>query len=363
MSRQVTRRKHHFWSSFGLALLLLVLLVVMEGHAVEAATLYPTRRTTSIKDAAHVGVNYLTLYHLYDTPAATLQRDFAKFKSDGVNTIVIVMYWYRIESSKGLYNQAYINNVIRVTKTAADYGLSVMIDFHTLIGDNDAWSNPDYVGSGANLIAKPEIASAYVAMVSWSVTQLKGLPNIWSYSLLNEPWYWPLDASKRNSWITLTVSLSNTVRKITGKPVTVRFVASLFERDWAWNSTLMNALDFISLNAYVWPDAPNDIYWRTFDDYRAKLGAICGKATALGKQVQVTEFGSEAADDTLQSADYLAYTSIFKATQNLSGWLSYGWDCSSDPNNPTWTAIGTYSLIDQASGLVRQAYSILVQNR
>jgi hypothetical protein len=363
MSRQVTKRNHHFWSSFGLALLLLVLLVVMEGHAVEAATLYPTRRTTSIKDAAHVGVNYLTLYHLYDTPAATLQRDFAKFKSDGVNTIVIVMYWYRIESSKGLYNQAYINNVIRVTKTAADYGLSVMIDFHTLIGDNDAWSNPDYVGSGANLIAKPEIASAYVAMVSWSVTQLKGLPNIWSYSLLNEPWYWPLDASKRNSWITLTVSLSNTVRQITGKPVTVRFVASLFERDWAWNSTLMNGLDFISLNAYVWPDAPNDIYWRTFDDYRAKLGAICDKATALGKQVQITEFGSEAADDTLQSADYLAYTNIFKATQNLSGWLSYGWDCAYDPNNPTWTAIGTYSLISQASGIVRQAYSILVGNR
>lgn len=333
-------------------------------HTVEAATLHPTRRPTEgASGFAHIGVNYITLYHLYDTPLEVLQRDFGRFKSDGINTIVIVMYWYRLESTKGVYNQEYINNVVRVAGVAANYGLSVMIDFHTLIGDNDAWSNPQYVGPAMNLIAKPQIASAYVAMVTWAANQLKDLPNVWAYSLLNEPWYWPLDEVLRNSWISLTVSLSNAVRQITGKPVTVRFVADLFERDWAWDSTLLNALDFISLNAYVWPDAPSDIYWRTYDDYRSKLGSICEKASVLGKQVQITEFGTDAADDSLQSTRYQAYVDIYKTTVNLIGWLSWGWDCGYDSNNPTWTAIGTYSLINHADGTVRPAYTVLVQNR
>jgi len=346
-----------------MALLLLIIFSCVAAHTVQAETLHPVRRTSPREnpDAVHVGVNYLTLYHQYETPLATLQNDFERFKNDGINTIVVVIYWYRVESSQGVYNQEFIDNVIRVVNTAANYDISVMIDFHTLIGGNDAWSNPAYVGEGMNLIVKPEIASAYVATVRWAVTQLKDLPNIWAYSLLNEPWYWPLDEWRKSSWISLTVSLSNTVRQVTGKPVTVRFVAALFERDWGWDSALMGALDFISLNAYVWSDAPHDIYWRTFDDYSAGLASICLKADAIGKRVQITEFGSAEVDDTLQSAEYDAYIGIFKATENLTGWLSYGWDSGYDPANPAWSAIGSYSLVDQASGIIRPAYLTLTQ--
>jgi len=349
----VGKRNSISWLTVSLTLILLAALSSAQEPSAQAVS----------SNASHIGVNYLTLYHLYDTPAATLQRDFARFKKDGINTIVIVMYWYRLESSKGVYNQQFINNVIRVANIAASYGLSVMIDFHTLIGDSDAWSNPTYVGVGMNLISNPAIASAYVAMVTWAVNQLKGVPNVWCYSLLNEPWYWPLDAWRKNSWISLTVSLSNAVRRITSKPVTVRFVAALFERDWGWNSTLLNALSFISLNAYVSPDASSSIYWQTFADYKAKLGSVSQKAAAVGKQVQITEFGSSTANDALQSSDYQAYTNIFKSTPNLTGWLAWGWDVGYDPNNPSWSAIGTYSLIIQATGVVRPAYTVLVKNR
>jgi hypothetical protein len=105
-----------------LTLVLLAALSSAQGPTVEAAPF----------NAFRIGVNGLTLYHLYDTPATTLQRDFARFKNDGNNTIVIVTYWYRLESSRGVYNQQFINNIIRLTRVNLDvlppFGVS-SVDF------------------------------------------------------------------------------------------------------------------------------------------------------------------------------------------------------------------------------------------
>lgn len=312
--------------------------------------------------SGHIGVNYLTLYHRYDTPTETLQRDFARFKNDGITTIVVAMFWYRLESSKGVYNQKFVNNVIRICNVATQYGLEVMIDFHTLIQESDTWSNPAYVGIGMNLITNATIASSYVAMVRWTVDQLKGVPNIWSYAVLNEPWYWPLDDWRKTNWINLMVELSGVVKQTTGKSVTVRFVGALFERDWGWDSRIINALDFISLNAYINGGSSRAIDWKTPDEYSNGLRNIAQKAGGLGKQVQITEFGS-ASDDSAQADRYRTYTDIFKGTQNVIGWLSWGWDVSYDPNNPTWDACGTYSIVVQSTGTPRPAYLVLIQNR
>lgn len=358
------KRNSHSWLSIGLALLLLVLLAGMEAQTVGATTLYPRRRPSSNSpSSAHIGVNYLTLYHRYDTPTETLQRDFAKFKSDGVSTIVVAVFWYRLESSRGVYNQQFLNNVIRVCNVAAQYGLEVMIDFHTLIQDSDAWSNPAYVGAGMNLITDATIASSYVAMVTWTVNQLKGVPNIWSYAVLNEPWYWPLDDWRKTNWINLMVEVSGVTRQTTGKLVTVRFVGALFERDWGWDPRIIDALDFISLNAYINDGSSRAIDWKTADEYSNGLGNVVRKAAGFGKQVQITEFGSNASDDSAQADRYRTYTDIFKGTRNVIGWLSWGWDSAYDPNNPTWHACGTYSIGVQSTGTPRPAYLVLVQNR
>ena len=323
-------------------------------------------KTTSQKaeiTSRHVGVNYLTLYYFYDTSTNILERDFSMFKKDGIDTIAIAMCWYRLESSKGVYNQEFINNVIRVSNIASKYGLQVMINFHTLIGQRDSWSNPQYVDVAMNLITNPDIARAYVAMVKWAVTQLKALQNVWAYSVLNEPWYWPLDEWRKTNWINLIVDLSKTVKLVTNKPITVRFVADLFERDWGWDSKLLGALDFISLNTYASQSATNDIYWNDFDELKAGLTSISQTAAAQGKQIVITEFGYETSDDTLQSDKYRAYTDIFKSTLNVIGWLSWGWDCEHDKNNPTWTACAQYSIVRQATGTPRPAYSVLIKNK
>jgi len=307
-------------------------------------------------------VNYLTLYHLYDTPTEVLKRDFARFKNDGINIIVIVMYWYRLESTQGKYNQQFINNVIRVANLANGFGLRVMIDFHTLVGTEDAWSNPSYVGSGMNLILSPPIGKAYVSMVKWALEQLKVLPNIWAYALLNEPWYWPLDNSRKNEWISLINTLSGTAKSIDKRPVTIRFISDLFERDWGWDSRLINALDFISLNAYIWPNAPNDIYWKNFGQYIAGLSNIAEKARRLGKQIAITEFGYSTADDTLQAQMYQQYMDIFHSVSNLIGWASWEWDIGYDPNNPSWNAPGGFGISIPASGAPRPAYYVLAHS-
>ena len=318
---------------------------------------------TTTSTLRYIGMNYLTLYHMYDTSTRTLEQDFARFKNDGMNTIVITMFWYRLESSKGVYDQQFINNVIRVSNLASKYGLQVMIDFHTLVGHGDSWSNPQYVGVAMNLITDSEITAAYVAMVKWTVTQLKVLKNVWTYSVLNEPWYWPLDQWRKTNWINLIVDLSRTVKEVSGKPVTARFVGALFERDWSWDSRLLGALDFISVNAYLSEGKVNDVYWNDLDEYKAGFVSISQKAATFGKQVQVTEFGYSTSDDALQSNKYRAYTDIFKSTANVIGWVSWGWDCGYDRNNPTFTQIGEYSIVVQVTGSPRPAYSILTQNR
>ena len=307
----------------------------------------------------HIGINYLTLYQKYDTPYSRLQHDFALFAKNGINTIAISLYWYRIELSEGAYDSQFISNVTRVVKIAETFGLSVMIDFHTLIGNSDAWSNPPYVGSGMNLITKPTVAADYVAMVSWAVTQLRGLPNIWAYSVLNEPWYWPLTPLSKSNWINLIVQLTRTVKAIDPKPVTVRFIGDIFERDWTWNATLIRSLDFLSINAYLSVNSSGPNYWNTWSNLRAGLGDIVQHASSLRTKVQITELGFPTPNDALQEAVYNQYSDVFKTLPNLSGWLSWGWDSSYDPNHPSWSAIGEYSIDARSTGIPRPAFYVL----
>jgi Cellulase (glycosyl hydrolase family 5) len=301
------------------------------------------------------GVDYLTLYNEYDTPTQQLTHDFAILKEHGLNTIVIVMYWYRLEPKKGVYDQQFIRNVIHVANVANEFGLKVMIDFHSKFGPGGRWSVPDYVGDAMNMITNSTVANGYLAMVTWAVNQLKGVPNIWSYSVVNEPWYWPLDNWREVNFVNLMVELSHTVKLIDGRPVTVRFVGALFERDWNWDPNLLNALDFISINEYVDFNA-TDVYWNSFEEYRLGLTSIAQKAAGLDKYVQITEFGYDTADDALQTNLYAQYISIFKSTPNLSGWLSWGWDIAHDPSNPGKTQIGAYSIVNQGDGTPRPAF-------
>jgi hypothetical protein len=314
----------------------------------------------SLQTTEHVGVSYFTRHHFYDTPTETLETDFAKFRNDGIRTIAIVMFWYNLELSKGVYNQQFINNVIRVCNLADMYGLEVMIDFHTLVNEADSWTNPAYVGVAMRLITDPEIANAYVAMLDWALRQLKDIKNIWAFSVLNEPWFWPLEEWRKTNWINLITELTNTTRQITSKPVTIRFVSALFERDWNWDPKLLAALDFVSLNARVSPSKTNDVYWNNFDEYRIGLLQISQKAAALGKQVEITEFGYATYNNTLQADMYRNYTDIFDSTPNLIGWLSWCWDRSYDPN----LALNFVddSVFDPITETTRPAYLYLIKS-
>ena len=341
---------HRYARVFGC--LFLSVILVASGGAFSFASLQTTR---------HMGVSYLTRHHFYDTPTETLEADFAKFRNDGIRTIAIVMFWYNLELSKGVYDRQFINNVIRVCNVADMYGLEVMIDFHTLVNEEDSWTNPAYVGVAMRLMTDPEIANAYVAMLDWALSQLKDVKNIWAFSVLNEPWFWPLDEWRKTNWINLITELTNTARQITSKRVTIRFVSALFERDWDWDSRLLAALDFISLNARVSPNRTNDVYWNNFDEYRSGLLEITKKAATLDKQVQITEFGYATYNNTLQADTYRNYIDIFDSTPNLIGWLSWCWERSYDPNDPASNFVAA-SIFDPLTETVRPAYFYLAKS-
>lgn len=308
-----------------------------------------------------IGVNYISASHLYDTPDNILNRDFTRFRSDGINTIAVAVHWYRVETDRGVYNQSFIDNVIRVANIAAAHGIRVMIDFRTSTGADDAWSNPEYVGAGRNLLAKPDIASAYLAMIKWTVARVRAVSNVRTYSILNEPNYLPLDESGRRGWVNLIADASNAVRELDKRPVTARLAQEFFDTDWVWDSGLLDAIDFISLNMHSGDGTSDSNSSTAFAEYGARLADIAESAALLKKQVVVAEFGYESSNSTLQAEMYQAYLEAFRSTSNLMGWLSWNWNTGYYPANDLSVEPDYYSLVDMATGAPRPAYYVLAQ--
>ena len=71
---------------------------------------------------------------------------------------------------------------------------------------------------------------AYIDMVNHTISCLAGTPGICAWAVLNEPWYYhDLDVpignlTQKEMFIDLIQKLSQTVKNIDERPVTVRFV-------------------------------------------------------------------------------------------------------------------------------------------
>ncbi|MCW4044520.1 MAG: glycoside hydrolase family 5 protein [Candidatus Bathyarchaeota archaeon] len=337
--------------------------------ALETGSSVVTMRLKLGNETTHIakGLNYLSAYHMYSNKSlsdAILERDFSRFRQDGIEVISLSLYWYRLEGhtrgsydgvhpDKSPYGDTFLTNVKRVINIANQNGIKVLVTFHTLWGSDSPWCTPDYVidpvtgnNTGIAIVRSDEMREAFVDMFTHTVSYLAGTPGIWAWAILNEPWYWPHelpapfeDVDQKENFINLFQELSNVVKVLDGRPVTIRFVnthigtasdgvprmKNIFVDDWGWDQRIFNTLDFISFNAYS-PQQPNfEEIWLNITTTNV-LGSF-----QRNKQVWITEFGSKADDETTQAKDFDKMLSLY-VSLHISGCLAWLWSSSEAPD-------------------------------
>lgn len=352
----------------------------------------PTLSSQNMHAHPERGLNYLSLSHDYSilhTSNETLIRDFSRFHQDGIDVISLSLYWYRLEgntqgSYDGLhpdgspYGERFLNDVKRVITVANQNAIKVLVTFHTLWGVQDSvWCTPKYVrdpisnvSDGLAVVRSADMREAFVNMFNHTVQYLAETSGIWAYALLNEPWYWGRTSNEhdfvtdngktqKENFISLIEKLSSIVKKYDNHPTTVRFISSkywngsvfnLFERDWAWDATLLNSLDFIGFNVY--PGGHGDFAaLKILDTLRMNVEQAVGK----NKKVWITEFGYPSDDDSEQQAAYKSYLNSFKDL-SLDGLIAWYWRGDSPKQNPGLPGKGN-NLCSDSLGTPRPAYN------
>lgn len=85
------------------------------------------------------GVVYLSRHNHYELehlPDEMLNRDFARFREQGLEYITLIAVWKYLQPTNATYNEDGINELIRVCSFAKKYDLKVTIDFHTMMSNN-----------------------------------------------------------------------------------------------------------------------------------------------------------------------------------------------------------------------------------
>ena len=277
---------------------------------------------------------------------AILNRDFTTFANSGVKVISLALMWYRLEPTKGNYDNSFLANVKHVIGVANQHGIKVLVDIHTLWSYDDShWCTPSYAmdpvtgqSDGLAIVRNDTVRAGFIAMFAHTIQYLAGTPGIFAWSILNEPWYWGRTPSEhdfvtsngqtqKQNFITLIGNLSSIVKTYDSRPVTVKFpnmkatqnangtisTKNMFTSDWNWDTRIFSALDFISFDAYIptYPQAQST--WVTITTSNV-AGCI-----ARSKQVWITEFGYSSDTDSAQTSAIAASVALFKTLQCKGG--------------------------------------------
>lgn len=330
------------------------------------------------------GLNYMSAWHLYDPKYTTdeiLDRDFNRFKNDGINYIDICLYWYRLEGntqgdfySSNKYGDAFLKNVRRIIETADRHNIKVMVTISTLWGSDSPWCTPDYVidpvtgeNQGLAVVRSPEMHQAFLNMFSHTVNYLKGTKGIWCWAL-NEPWYYPSklqppyeNIDQKENFISLFQEMKSISASLDGRPFTIQFLCAhpwgekvfdIFSNDWQWDPRIFEATDFISFSA----NPPSDT--GLFDKWKPIVRSNVTRCHQKGEKVWIAQTSS--VGDNAFQIDKYGQIFQFMKTLPLEGIMPWQW--RSDSFHPEWSVPGTGSnlCLDSTTGEGRPAYYLFV---
>jgi len=316
---------------------------------------------------APLGVNYMSRYHQYKLSDEELDKDFTRFSRDGVNIINLSLYWYRLEGpEKGKRHPEFIQDIRHVIDLANAHGLMVLVTMHTLWGEKDSeWCTPPFAvcretgkNVGAAIYTEQDVKADFLATYEWMVSQVGQPPGLVGYCMLNEPWYWPHEDWKKESFVDLIRKQKGVHERLTPDALTlIRFVnhhtwngtKNIFAEDWDYDRRIMNCLDVVGLNFYYRE--------KRADANRGCLETNVKRLAQMGKRVLITEFGSPAADPAEKTDVYRKTLEAFRGVQPpLLGWMAWMW-CSQD-----WSPSGndTHNICDPKTGGPVGAYEYMI---
>jgi hypothetical protein len=339
------------------------------------------------------GIVYDSQWHAYDPSTLTnaiLNRDFAMFKQGGITYIQIPLYWNHLEGdTKGDYTgtgsggdgsgygNPFLAKVKHVINVANSYGLKVYLEFHTLM--SSSWNVPAYVLDPVTstcqelaIVRSPAMQTAFINTFRNAVSQLAGTPGIWAWGI-NEPWYYPWtlpapyqDVDQEVNFIAI-FSQMKAIANAAGYPFGPKFVSNgspsgtenVFTDDFSsptHNGNTVNlwaSIDFAGFDSYIPDEVPADI--ATWESINTEDINLC---INNGKQVWITEFGS---DSSTQAQDYQNMLSYF-ATLPIQGVFAWEWCSDGTEANPN-PGLGGYNICASVvTGAGNAAYGVLVSS-
>jgi hypothetical protein len=326
------------------------------------------------------GVNYHATQKLYDPTITTdeiLQRDFSRFKGDGLDGISLEAYWYRMESdTRGVYYDDFFDNLKRVINIANQHGLKVLITFIVNFADDGTWATPKYVidpvtgkNQGLAILRDESMKQAFLDTFTYAVQKLAGTPGIYAWLILNEP-RTPLgpEGGEKEMVIDLMQKQRDVVKALDGRLVAARFISTWVSQDpdgtWRygshfglhfnWDPRIFEILDFIGFNTYPM------MYPEVFEEYNSIVRDNVNECLARGRRVWITESGYESDDDYQQ---LLAYQKFLGAWQTLEidGILFHSWRSDSYDWLPSAPGHGFNLCASYETGEPRPAYGAFLE--
>jgi hypothetical protein len=306
-------------------------------------------------------ISYFSKYNLWNTSNDVLRRDFSRFKSNGIQTVNLALYWSTLEgNNRGDYNGTtygivVLDGVKRAIRISGEVGLKVRVS--VIAGWNDSSITPDYIidpVTGENIalaIIRSEVMrQAFIDMYTHTISYLSDMP-IWGWTILGEPWYSPYkleppydEINQKQNFITLMQELTALVKSTFGYDihVDVNFVSAhwwtqpdgspgvinLFEHHWEWDDRIFQTLDSIRWSYHPFealqrfPDYP-EIYDKILNITRYNVE----ESRARGKKVFLTAGtdGGDSNDDGIQANTWRKLLADI-ATFPIDGLVAFGWN-------------------------------------
>jgi len=259
----------------------------------------------------HYGVAYSSAGWSYAESNTTLQLDFGRFDASNIRLICPWLHWSKIETSRGVYSTTFLNNLRRVCQVADDYNIDVDIDFHSGAGASKTYGLPSWFTSMGydfdDVATNATIKGWFIDMEEYAVTYLDVEPNIRSFHLMNE-WYATIASGLQDEYTTLIQDLHDAIEPLTTRPLSYRQGPNALMGSaarWVDSATLWSVCDFMSMNIYI------GMGWAGHTI--ANLDTWVAACVSHSKNMTISEYGYDSADDAVQNASIAAQITNFKA--------------------------------------------------
>jgi hypothetical protein len=319
------------------------LLAALVSILVSPVPIHGYARTSSFS----IGVNYLSTHFHYESsylPNATLQRDFQFFQDQGLKIVSLAVVWVYMEPNMSDYNTAAVADLKRVSAIAAEHGIQVIIDFHTLMDNKDgngSYTMPEWLPlrKFKTVLTNTTYRLAWINYLGNMSASLADIANLHSWHMMNEPW---ASIASMDEYLPLWREMKATIRAHSDKPVSIRFGSEVYLR-FNRDPRIYDICDYIALNwyEYLYPVA-------NFTSLVSELSAH--------RPVMITEFGYSSNDDKAQKQEYQRYITIF-GDLNITGAMPWFWRADYPVGNPDVPGFG-YNLAKNVSGEARPAFNV-----